>query len=513
VLITSGTLQYNAANTFSGGTIISSGAGLNFGGGAANAGTGGIVASNNTTIRQANAGSGSSGPGNTITTVDGAMVTLSSGTTANNYGGQFVGNATATNMFTGGNMSMGGVNSFTNFLGTVIVTNGTIRMGSGAGPFGGDKTTYIFLNGGGMFTRDAATVRLGALFGNGQITGPSVTPLGTYWIGAKGIDSEYSGTISGSNSIVKVGAARLTLDGAPFTVQTDGSTYTNNLYTGSTLTYLGNTTVSNGVLALSVPNLLNNSPNITLAGAGAVLDVANMGYVTNFNDLNSNPDSALVTNGLFELVAATPGGAPQTLTGIGTVRGSLLADSGSTLTIGLPLGSLTVTNKAELAGTVNMAVNATNTINASELLANNLTIDGTATLVVTNLGAQFAAKFQLFNHPVSFASVTLPPPTGTNSWINNLAVDGSITLVAPALVTVSTNAFSLTNSYGSGNLTLSWPLDHTGWRLLVQTNNLAAGLSVKTNDWATVSGSAVTNQVVVPVDPTNPTEFYRMVYP
>jgi len=63
------------------------------------------------------------------------------------------------------------------------------------------------------------------------------------------------------------------------------------------------------------------------------------------------------------------------------------------------------------------------------------------------------------------------------------------------------------------NLNLSWPADHIGWRLLMQTNNLAKGVSSNTNDWATVSGSSGTNQVFVPVVRTNATEFYRMVYP
>jgi hypothetical protein len=64
-----------------------------------------------------------------------------------------------------------------------------------------------------------------------------------------------------------------------------------------------------------------------------------------------------------------------------------------------------------------------------------------------------------------------------------------------------------------GNLNLSWPTDHIGWRLLVQTNNLAVGISANTNDWMTVSGSAATNQVPIPIDAVKPAEFYRLVYP
>jgi len=72
----------------------------------------------------------------------------------------------------------------------------------------------------------------------------------------------------------------------------------------------------------------------------------------------------------------------------------------------------------------------------------------------------------------------------------------------------------LTNSVSGGtNLVLNWPSDHTGWRLLVQTNNLQNGVSGNTNDWATVTNSSNTNQMFVPIVVTNRSGFYRMVYP
>ncbi len=78
---------------------------------------------------------------------------------------------------------------------------------------------------------------------------------------------------------------------------------------------------------------------------------------------------------------------------------------------------------------------------------------------------------------------------------------------------VSPAVTNLTATVSSQMLSLSWPVDHTGWRLLVQTNHLAGGLSAKTNDWGTVSGSPATNHVGVTIERTNPAEFYRLVYP
>ena len=85
--------------------------------------------------------------------------------------------------------------------------------------------------------------------------------------------------------------------------------------------------------------------------------------------------------------------------------------------------------------------------------------------------------------------------------------------IALGATTVSTAPVSITAAVTSTNLHLAWPADHIGWRLLAQTNHLATGISANTNDWGTVSGSASTNLIVAPIDPTKPAEFYRLIYP
>jgi len=73
---------------------------------------------------------------------------------------------------------------------------------------------------------------------------------------------------------------------------------------------------------------------------------------------------------------------------------------------------------------------------------------------------------------------------------------------------------SLTNSVSGNNLVLTWPADHLGYRLLVQTNNLAKGVSGNINDWGTVPGTAAittTNITIIKAGVTN--EYYRLVYP
>jgi hypothetical protein len=297
--------------------------------------------------------------------------------------------------------------------------------------------------------------------------------------------------------------------------------FTNLVASYTNISYSGPTVISNGVLKLIVPVTLTNSMStnniptpITLASATAVLDASSMGYASNEVDAADNTtvtNIVLYTNGVFEV-------APnQLLAGIGTVLASnVLADPGSMVSPGLPLGTLNVSQKIELAGAVNMSINAAGSPNCSKIVASTIVVDGTTVLTVTNLGPEAAATFQLFNHPVSgFASTNLPPLTGTNTWINHLAVDGSITLVAPPLVTVNPNAtnlvFGLTGAGSTLTLHLSWPADHIGWRLLEQTNPVTVGLINNTNNWFEITNAASTNQISVPV--TNGTAFFRLVYP
>ena len=75
---------------------------------------------------------------------------------------------------------------------------------------------------------------------------------------------------------------------------------------------------------------------------------------------------------------------------------------------------------------------------------------------------------------------------------------------------VNQSQTNITVTAASGQITLAWPQDHTGWVLEAQTNALNAGLGT---NWARIPSSATTNRVTVPVDPSNPTVYYRLVYP
>jgi hypothetical protein len=90
-----------------------------------------------------------------------------------------------------------------------------------------------------------------------------------------------------------------------------------------------------------------------------------------------------------------------------------------------------------------------------------------------------------------------PHLTATNSFL------------AVVLPNTSRTNISMLN-LGGMNLNLSWPADHTGWRLLTETNPPGVGL---TTNWVAVPGSSATNQMVITVNENFGSVFYRLVFP
>ncbi len=86
----------------------------------------------------------------------------------------------------------------------------------------------------------------------------------------------------------------------------------------------------------------------------------------------------------------------------------------------------------------------------------------------------------------------------------------SSVVVANAISPINSNPTNIVFSVTNNTLYLTWPADHTGWRLQAQTNSLSVG--IRTN-WVDVAGSTATNQVVIPINITNGSVFYHLVYP
>ena len=108
-------------------------------------------------------------------------------------------------------------------------------------------------------------------------------------------------------------------------------------------------------------------------------------------------------------------------------------------------------------------------------------------------------------------SVILPNSgLGAMTFSTDTTIDAGFLVGLSAVSTVNINPSNITSSVSGNLLTLSWPADHTGWRLQVQTNAISAGLQ---GNWVDVPGSTSVNTVNITINPANGTVFYRMVYP
>ncbi|MEI6078190.1 MAG: hypothetical protein WCS94_21600, partial [Verrucomicrobiota bacterium] len=196
-------------------------------------------------------------------------------------------------------------------------------------------------------------------------------------------------------------------------------------------------------------------------------------------------------------------GAPVSGTALAIipVNSPVTVASGATLDVGpnlVNLSSITLSNGATLAFSDVLA--GTN----APITAGNLTLTGSVALnvsasVLTNGNLCPLVRFTTLSGSGGFALGSLPAGvTGT------LSTSGNVVYFIPT----STTQSPLAGSIGGNQLTLSWPTDHTGWRLLMSTNLAGAG-------WTDVSSNLVkvTNNFNVPITGTNGSVFYRLVYP
>jgi hypothetical protein len=258
---------------------------------------------------------------------------------------------------------------------------------------------------------------------------------------------------------------------------------------------------------LTLENAGNNYAGNTTIRSGATLALSGNGNIT------ASPLVDIQGGGTLDVTALTAGswtmGAALTLKGNGTVVGVL--NVSGTVAPGGSIGQLNVTGDVTMnnGGTSLMEVN--NAAGTNDVLDVSGTLTYGGTLVVTNISGtpysngQVIKLFNAGSYVGSFANIVI---AGGGSYdASNLAVNGTITVYS-----VSTTPTSLTffTTGGGTAMDLSWPADHTGWRLQAQTNSLSTGL---TTTWHTVPGSTTTNHMIIPVAPGNPTVFFRLIYP
>lgn len=283
------------------------------------------------------------------------------------------------------------------------------------------------------------------------------------------------------------------------------------LWLDGTNTYSGPTIVSNETLHVGANSSLGLSTYVQV-NSGATLDLsATPAY--NFGTVQTN----------------------QTMAGNGTVvgpaTGNLDFNAGGALAIGLP-----TTNGAPNTNTFTLSISNNVVFNAGSmdyLVANkssaaagavpvdklagpkSLTLGGT--VVITNYGgkpyvagdslALFSATAISTNSGFNILPVTPGPNLAWN--ITSIPVNGTLSVVST--VTVNPNPTNILFSVSGGNqLTLRWPADHTGWELEIQTNSVSIGIS---NNWVAYPASTNVDSISIPINLSNGTVFYRLVYP
>jgi autotransporter-associated beta strand protein/T5SS/PEP-CTERM-associated repeat protein len=220
-----------------------------------------------------------------------------------------------------------------------------------------------------------------------------------------------------------------------------------------------------------------NATFMNLGAGNAVANVRNGGAVVDTTNLNITIGQSLVHStvagdnatdgGLTKLGSAT-----LTLSGTNTYTGNTVIKAGT----------------LELSQTVaTLATNSTmSLVSGSVLQLDSSVVTNIVTTLVTN--GVYAGK-GLYNSANSSGFVT---GAGYLQVLTGPSGPGTIT-----------------NLISGNMLTLSWPAGQ-GWRLQTQTNALNSGLGT---NWTDVAGSTSIGQMAIPVNPTNGSVFYRLVYP
>jgi len=164
--------------------------------------------------------------------------------------------------------------------------------------------------------------------------------------------------------------------------------------------------------------------------------------------------------------------------------------------------------RVELSGFTACCSNAIQ-ISCSDIVTNSFT-----SIVLTNYPAKVTdnccSNLNVWYVPAPPESFAPGMTNYVTCWASDCAGNSNYCTFSVIVVPVATNPTNLNWSANGSQLTLSWPADHLGWHLEVQTNSLATGLNT---NWFNVPDSDGTNQMVMPINHSGGAVFYRLRYP
>jgi autotransporter-associated beta strand protein len=234
----------------------------------------------------------------------------------------------------------------------------------------------------------------------------------------------------------------------------------------------------------------------TLNDGGAGGGLVKLGSGTLYlNGGNTYAGNTVVSNGV--------------LAGIGSISSPVLVKAGGRIgggNAGAAVGTLTLYSDLTLEGGATFRLKKNGGTPVSDLVTVSGIVHYGGTLVVTNItsdGTPLAAgdTFTLFGagtHNGNFASIQSAGSSAAFSFTNGVL---TVVSVGPDL---SQNQLTNNVTGGGTTLSLSWS---SGWKLQVQTNSLSVGLG---SNWVTLTDGTTTS-TNVPIVPSNPSVFYRLI--
>ncbi len=307
--------------------------------------------------------------------------------------------------------------------------------------------------------------------------------------------------VAGTNTLS--GGITIGVGGANYWIQSDAgllnldSTITSAAGGTRTFTFQGSGDMN---IIGTLANGTATAMNVTKLGNGTLTLSGNNSHV----GTNTVSAGTLLVNGSIASgnIVTVAGG---TLGGNGTINSPVSVLAGGTFSPGSSIGALAIVGDVALAGTTVLEVNKTANTNDHVLITGAVTYGGT--LFATNLSGTLNVGDKFTNFVATtqsggFTNLTGSPGAGKLWSFTN----GVLSVIAG----VNTTPTNITTSVSGNVLTLSWPTDHLGWRLQVQTNSLSTGLNT---NWSDVAGAASVNSVTNTINPANGAVFYRMIYP
>lgn len=290
------------------------------------------------------------------------------------------------------------------------------------------------------------------------------------------------GVIAGTEFAGGAGLATVNFNGGTIRALASTTNFMHDLDVASVMA--GGLKLDTDTNSVGIAQALAGNGGLTKSGSGTL----------NLNGANTYSGATLINAG--------------TLGGNGSIAGAVTVAAGATLSPGTSVGTLTINGTLNLVGASTTVIEVNKNAGASDLVTGVSTLTYGGTLVLQNLGGVLAVgdTFNVFDAVTfsgTFSSVVSVTPGQVVTWdTSKLNVDGTVKVLSavPASAT-------LTSVVSGGNLNLSWP---AGWRLEAQTNSIATGLS---GNWGPVSGAQGVTSLSVPIVTSNPTVFYRLVFP